>query len=226
MCGIVGIVDPSGGVAAETVTAMRETLVHRGPDDAGTWVAPDGTVGLGHRRLSVLDLSADGHQPMSDPDGRVQIVYNGEVYNFRAIRQELTGRGYAFRSDTDTEVILNAYLAWGIDCIERLEGMFALAIYDSAEGVTWLVRDRLGIKPLCYSLEGGRLIFGSEIRSVLAGGLVDRSLCPTAAYDFFSYGYVPTPATIYRNVRKLPPAARLCFRDGQAEVSRYWRRVF
>lgn len=205
---------------------MRDTLKHRGPDDAGVWVAPDGQTGLGHRRLSILDLSAAGHQPMSDEQGRAWIVYNGEVYNFRPLRDELRSRGWVFFSDTDTEVILKAYLTWGIDCVDRLEGMFAFAIHDVTERTTWLVRDRLGVKPLFYSTAGGRLVFGSEIRAVLAGELVPRELDPAAACDYFTYGYVPTPATIYRHVRKLPPAHRLRWQGDAAREDCYWQPRF
>ncbi|MCG3178398.1 MAG: Asparagine synthetase [glutamine-hydrolyzing] 3 [Phycisphaerae bacterium] len=245
MCGIAGIIDLAGGVTGELVTRMRDTLTHRGPDDAGLWVAPDGSAGLGHRRLSILDLSPRGHQPMSDPGGQVHIVYNGEVYNFRGLRDELKGLGHAFSSDSDTEVILHAYLQWGIACIERLEGMFALAIHDSrgqgagiggrgsegggqgkAGATTYLVRDRLGIKPLFYSAAGGRLVFGSEIRAVLASGRVARDLEPSAAWDYFSYGYVPTPATIYRDVAKLPPGHVLTFSADGVAVRQYWQPAF
>jgi asparagine synthase (glutamine-hydrolysing) len=226
MCGITGIVDAAGGVDGATIVRMRDTLTHRGPDDAGVYVSPDGTAGLGHRRLSVLDLSVLGHQPMSDPAGRVWVVYNGEVYNFRDLRQELRGLGFAFRSDTDTEVIVNGYLAWGVGLVERLEGMFAFAVYDAAGRVCRLVRDRLGIKPLVYWQSGGRLVFGSEIRAVLAAGCVDRQLSPQAAYDYFSYGYVPTPDTIYKSIRKLPPAHVLTFQDGRADIECYWRPKF
>jgi len=205
---------------------MRDTLVHRGPDDAGLWVSPDGTVGLGHRRLSVLDLSSAGHQPMCDPSNRVWVVYNGETYNFRELRNELIARGYSFRSHTDTEVLLYAYLSWGIDFVEKLEGMFAFALHDTAEGVTYLVRDRLGIKPLCYACCGDRLLFGSEIRAVLAAGVVSRELSAAAAYDFFTYGYVPAPATIYKGILKLPPAHILCFRGGKGVIRRYWQVQF
>ena len=226
MCGIAGIVDPRGGVRAETIVEMRHTLAHRGPDDAGVWVSPDGCVGLGHRRLSVLDLTAAGHQPMSDADGRVWIVYNGEVYNFGDLRRELRDAGCVFRSDSDTEVIVCAYLAWGIDCVQRLEGMFAFALHDRAQGATFLVRDRVGIKPLFYCLAGGRLVFGSEIRAVLASGTVSRQMEPAAAYDYLSYGYVPSPATIYRDVLKLPPAHVLRHDRGGAELRCYWRPRF
>lgn len=222
MCGIAGIIDPRGGVESETIVRMRDTLRHRGPDDAGVWVCPGARAGLGQRRLSILDLSPRGRQPMLDPAGQVAIVYNGEVYNFRDIRKDLKSAGYAFRSDTDTEVILNAYLAWGIDCVNRLEGMFAFALYDTRSGTCYLVRDRLGIKPLFYAADDGRLVFGSEIRAVLAGGSVRRDLSPEAAWDYFTYGYVPTPATIYQAVAKLPPAHVLTFADGRAELKRYW----
>jgi len=226
MCGIAGIIDPRGGVTEQTVARMRDTLTHRGPDDAGAWVAPGGRAGLGQRRLSILDLSPRGRQPMLDPDETVAIVYNGEVYNFREIRDDLKAAGFAFHSDTDTEVILNAYLAWGIDCIERLEGMFAIALYDTRSRTCYLVRDRLGVKPLFYSCAGGRLIFGSEIRAVLASDCVRRDLSAEAAWDFFSYGYVPTPATIYKDIAKLPPAHILTFADGKAERRRYWKVTF
>lgn len=226
MCGIAGIVDPRGGLRAETIVEMRDTLAHRGPDDAGVWMSPDGCVGLGHRRLSVLDVTAAGHQPMSDADGKAWIVYNGEVYNFRDLRRELQQAGHVFRSDSDTEVILHAYLAWGIDCVQRLEGMFAFALHDTTNGTTFLVRDRVGIKPLFYSLAGGRLLFGSEIRAVLASGYVSRQMEPAAAYDYLSYGYVPCPVTIYRDVLKLPPAHILCHDRRGTELRRYWRPQF
>ncbi len=205
---------------------MRETLRHRGPDDAGLWVSPDAVVGLGHRRLSILDLSDRGRQPMIDPAGRAVIVYNGEVYNFAEIRSQLIGRGVKFASDTDTEVILQAYLAWGEAFVERLEGMFAIAIWDTAARSLLLVRDRLGVKPLFYARTAGGLVFGSEIRAVLASGAVAKDLSPEAAWDFFSYGYVPTPATIYRDVRKLPPATMLKFSGGEFETNQYWQANF
>jgi asparagine synthase (glutamine-hydrolysing) len=226
MCGIAGLVNPAGGVTAETVTRMRETLRHRGPDDAGTWVSSDATAGLGHRRLSILDLSRAAHQPMGDPDAAVWMVYNGEVYNFRALRRELRGLGHRFASDGDTEVVLRAVLAWGIEAVERLEGMFALAVHDAGRGVTYLVRDRLGVKPLFYAVVDGRLVFGSEIRAVLASGAVPRELSAPAAYDFLTYGYVPTPRTIYAHVRKLPPATILTFSADGVRERTYWEPTF
>ncbi|MFP4434009.1 MAG: asparagine synthase (glutamine-hydrolyzing) [Phycisphaerae bacterium] len=227
MCGIAGIVSGRSDVERDVVLAMRDTLSHRGPDDAGVWISPDGRVGLGHRRLSILDLSPRGHQPMSDLAGEVWIVYNGEVYNFRRLREELLSAGERFTSDTDTEVILRAYRRWGIGCVDRLEGMFAMAIHDTRSGETFLVRDRLGIKPLCYAIDAeGALSFGSEIRAVLAGGRVSSELSGEAAWDYFTYGYVPTPATIYRAIRKLPPGCFLRFVPGGKEPAtpvRYWQ---
>ncbi len=226
MCGIAGIVDLAGGIDSDLVRRMRDTLTHRGPDDAGLWIAPGGRVGLGHRRLSILDLSDRGRQPMQGAGGRATIVYNGEVYNFLELRGELAEAGYKFTSDTDTEVILAAYLAWGESFVDRLEGMFAIALWDAAEDKLLLVRDRLGIKPLIYAVLPGGLVFGSEIRAVLASGKVSRDLSPEAAWDFFSYGYVPTPDTIYRAVKKLPPASMLRMVAGQIDIKKYWTPSF
>ncbi len=226
MCGITGIIDTTGTVRADVIGRMCDTLIHRGPDDGGCWVSPDSAVGLGHRRLSILDLSPLGHQPMSDDQGRVQLVFNGEVYNFRSLRDELKSLGYRFRSDTDTEVIIYAYLAWGIEAVHRFEGMFAFALYDVRERRLYLVRDRLGIKPLFYAQAGTALVFGSEIRAVLASHRVSRELSPQAAWDFLGYGYVPTPDTIYTQIHKLPPASVLRVENGATELTQYWQPKF
>ncbi len=224
MCGIAGIVDPAGGVELPALESMAETLAHRGPDDAGAYAAPDGRFGLAHRRLSILDLTSRGHQPMADPDKRAWLVYNGEVYNFRELRRRLESAGRAFRTDTDTEVILQGYLQWGIEVIEKLEGMFAFALYDVGEDCCWLVRDRLGVKPLFYSLSGGKLTFASEIRAILqASPPLGRDLLPESASDFFTYGYVPAPQTIYRQIHKLLPGHLLCFRKGRMQIQRWWK---
>ena len=202
---------------------MRDTLSHRGPDDAGQWISDDGAIGLAQRRLSILDLSPRGHQPMSAGDGEVWIVYNGEVYNFRQLRAELSALGVPFVTDTDTEVILQAYRQWGIACLDRLEGMFAFALYDRPRRTLHLVRDRLGIKPLFYAVDGGVLRFGSEIRAIRAADGCGRSLDRAAAVDYFSTGYVPCPATIWQGIRKLPPGHRLTFADAQASEHVWWR---
>ncbi|MBN1942159.1 MAG: asparagine synthase (glutamine-hydrolyzing) [Phycisphaerae bacterium] len=216
----------AGGVDCAVLTQMRDTLSHRGPDDAGLWISPDGGAGLAHRRLSILDLSEKGRQPMADDLGRAVIVYNGEVYNFADLRRELQAGGAVFHSDTDTEVVLQAYLAWGETFVDHLEGMFAIALWDVPNRKLLLVRDRLGIKPLFYALDGGGIIFGSEIRAVLASECISRDLSPEAAWDFFSYGYVPTPATIYRKVFKLPPATMLRYQAGEVELANYWAPQF
>ncbi|MBN1555826.1 MAG: asparagine synthase (glutamine-hydrolyzing) [Phycisphaerae bacterium] len=216
----------AGDVNPAVLTRMRDTLTHRGPDDAGIWVSSDGSVGLGHRRLSILDLSEKGRQPMTDELGRAVIVYNGEVYNFADLRRELQSGGVRFRSDTDTEVILQAYLAWGEAFVDHLEGMFAIALWDVAQRKLLLVRDRLGVKPLFYAVEPDGVIFGSEIRAVLASDRVSRDLSPEAAWDYFSYGYVPTPATIYRRIFKLPPATMLRYQAGDLELAKYWGPSF
>lgn len=226
MCGIAGILDAQGNIDAGAITRMCNTLIHRGPDDGGCWVAPDSTVGLGHRRLSILDLSPLGHQPMGDDRNRVQLVFNGEVYNFRQLRDELKALGYCFRSDTDTEVIVYAYLAWGIQAVQRFEGMFAFALYDLQARQLYLVRDRLGIKPLFYCLQENSVVFGSEIRAILASHRVSRELSPEAAWDFLGYGYIPTPETIYKQIRKLPPASMLRVGGGTSELTQYWQPKF
>jgi asparagine synthase (glutamine-hydrolysing) len=227
MCGIAGIIDPGGSVDVATLEAMARTLSHRGPDDQGAHAGAQGRWGLAHRRLSILDLSQRGHQPMCDAAGQVWLVYNGEVYNFRHLRDELGRCGRRFETDTDTEVILQGYLQWGIEVIERLEGMFALAIHDTRSGRTWLVRDRLGVKPLFYASRAGKLIFASEMRAILAAApRLGRDLSPASAADFFTYGYVPAPRSIYADVHKLLPGHVLAFGNGRMETRRWWKPRF
>ena len=162
MCGICGIYaydDDALLVDKKLLTAMRDTMIHRGPDDKGLYISPDGRLGLGHRRLSIIDLSPAGRNPMSNEDGTVWIVYNGEVYNFKEIRKDLEGHGHRFHTHTDTEVILKAYLQWGIDCLHRFVGMFALALWDGEKQSLILARDRMGIKPLYYHLSSQNFLF-------------------------------------------------------------------
>src|SRR4051812_14207028 len=169
MCGICGTLATSDGFASgeAVVTAMRDTMAHRGPDDGGVWRAPDAPVAFGHRRLSIVDLSRAGHQPMSNEDGTVWITYNGEVYNHAALRDELIAKGHTYRSHTDTETILHLYEEEGPRCVERLQGMFAFAIWDSRRRELFLARDRVGIKPLYYAASPGGFVFGSEIKALL-----------------------------------------------------------
>ena len=170
MCGFVGALRIGPGDAtldAGVLERMRDRLAHRGPDDSGLWIAPNGRVGFGHRRLSIVDLSSAGHQPMVSADGRHVLVYNGELYNYRELRHELEGLGTRFRSQCDTEVVLEALVRWGHAALDRFNGMFAFAIWDRREGSLLLARDRYGIKPLYYTRAGGQFLFASEIKALL-----------------------------------------------------------
>src|SRR6187401_592410 len=204
MCGIAGIfhcgtikpVDPA------RVERMCDALVHRGPDDSGLWTAPG--VGLGHRRLSIIDL-AGSPQPMHAADGRSVLVFNGEIYNFRELRRELQGLGAEFRTGGDSEVILAAWQQWGVECLPRLHGMFAFAIYDTAARTLFLARDRLGVKPLFMAhLSDGSLAFASELKGLLAHPLLRREADPLAVEDYLAWGYVPDHRSILKGVEKLP----------------------
>jgi asparagine synthase (glutamine-hydrolysing) len=229
MCGIAGVVHGSGvrrGISAvAAASAMASTLSHRGPDDAGAWGSDDGTVALAHRRLSIIDLSPLGHNPMSGDDGRLWITFNGEIYNFRELRRELESAGHRFRSQTDTEVLLAAYSRWGLECVDRLVGMFAFAIWDEPRRRLWVVRDRLGKKPLYYSESHGILRFASELKAIVADEGVPREIDADAMRLYLRYGYVPSPHTIYASVRKLPPAHFLICENGSVTVQRYWDPV-
>jgi len=226
MCGIAGIADVAGRVADEALLrAMTSVQAHRGPD--GEAVVCRGSVGLGHRRLAIIDLNT-GDQPMANEDGSIWIVFNGEIYNFHELRCELEARGARFRTVSDTEVILKAYEADGPACVERLRGMFAFAILDERRRRLLLARDRAGIKPLVYAWDGRRLLFGSEIKAILQDPRVDRDLDQEALGDYLTYHYVPAPRTIFREVRKLPPASTLLLPldGGEPVISEYWRLRF
>lgn len=221
MCGIVGVYhfDRNRPVDRNLLVQQNDALAHRGPDDGGVYVA-DG-VGLGHRRLSIIDLGG-GHQPMWDVERRLAIVFNGEIYNYRELKEELEARGHRFASSSDTEVILNAYREWGEACVDRFVGMFAFAIYDKVLRTLFCARDRLGKKPFYYYRDGERVIFASELKAILVDPTVPRILEPTAVMDYFAYGYVPGPGSILRNITKLP-AGHTLFLDGDRVVERqYW----
>ena len=223
MCGICGIVHTDGRTAdAGLVDGMNATMLHRGPDGGGVFT--DGQVGLGHRRLSIIDLSA-GTQPMSTQDGRVTVVFNGEIYNYLELRAELESLGHVFVTNSDTESILHAYRQWGDACVERLAGMFAFALWDGYRLL--LARDRLGKKPLYYHQGRGGLCFGSELKALLANPDVPRQLDAEALDLYLSFGYVPAPRSIYRDVFKLPPAhyavLDLGRKDPALRLTRYWR---
>ena len=222
MCGIAGYVDFDGharDAAAVRVKRMTDTLVYRGPDAEGFFV--DDHAALGHRRLSIIDVDS-GQQPMAAAGGAVQIVFNGEIYNFQSLRDELESAGHRFGTRSDTEVILQAYLAWGEACVERLNGMFAFAIWDARHRRLFLARDRVGKKPLYFHRQGSRFAFASELKALRAGGLCPDDVDPEALDCYFTFGYIPAPRTIYRGVRKLQ-AARHLFVDAAGErETTYW----
>jgi asparagine synthase (glutamine-hydrolysing) len=220
MCGIVGVAGDVR-ISAESLVAMRDSMRHRGPDDAGVWWSEDRRVGLGHRRLAIIDLSAAGRQPMTDASGTLQIVFNGEIYNYQALRKELEALGRRFRTATDTEVILEAYLAWGSDCLPRLNGMFAFALYDARHRLLLLARDAAGEKPLFYRVDAGRLVFASEVKALLADPACPRELDVDALDAYLAFGYVPGERCLLRGIRKLPQGHVLTF-DVRAGTSRTW----
>ena len=229
MCGIAGLFAPGGVADAEAqaiVAAMTTVLRHRGPDDSGTWVDSAAGVALGHRRLSILDLSPLGHQPMHSMDGRYVITFNGEIYNFRALRDELANHGHTFRGRSDTEVLLAAVVEWTVQpAVERLNGMFAFALWDRAEHTLHLVRDRAGEKPLYYGWLGETLLFGSELKALRVHPAFHSEIDRDALTLFLRYGYIPAPHTIYRGVYKLPPGTLLSLKAGagnQVAPVQYW----
>ena len=223
MCGISGKLyfDPTRSVEREVLERMNAVLAHRGPDDAGIYC--DGPIGLAHRRLSIIDLSPAGHQPMSNEDGTIWIVFNGEIYNFQSLRPDLLHRGHRFRSNTDTEVILHLYEDHGTDCLRFLRGMFAFALWDGPRRQLFLARDRLGKKPLSYQQDAQGLRFASEVKAILQDSEVAARPDPVGISHYLTYGYVPGSGSAFLGVRKLPPGHYLTWRDGRTEVVRYWR---
>jgi len=203
---------------------MCAAMRHRGPDDAGAFVSHDGQVALGNVRLAIVDLSPAGHMPMANDDGSVQLTYNGEIYNCAAVREDLARLGHRFRSSSDTEVLLRAYQQWGAECVHRMRGMFAFAIWDSAARRLVLGRDRMGIKPLYYArLHGGGLVFASEVRALLASGRLPRRISAAGLAEYLAMGSVSSPLTIYEGVRALLPGHVLVAHDGRIETRRYWQ---
>ncbi len=218
----------SDEIVAGRVRAMADRIAHRGPDDFGVRVFRTGdvTAGLGQRRLSIIDLSPAGHQPMQSPSGRdIWITFNGEVYNFLELRPELESKGFRFRSGTDTECVLAAYEIWGAACVERLGGMFAFAIWDGEKGELFCARDRLGKKPFLYWHDGPRFAFGSELGALAALEQMPRAFDEQGVAAYFSLGFVPGELSILSAVRKLPPASRLTLRNGRVQIDRYWNPI-
>ena len=224
MCGITGIFDTRGGreIDAQTLQRMNDSQQHRGPDEGSLHLEPG--LGLGHRRLSIIDI-ATGQQPLFNADKTVAIVFNGEIYNYQSLMAELQALGYAFHTKSDTEVIVHAWEAWGVDCVKRLRGMFAFAIWDRNKQQFFMARDRLGVKPMYYAvLDDGQLLFGSELKSLMAHPGLRREIDPLAVEEYFALGYVAEPRTIFRQAKKLPPATTLLIRRGEnvGEPREYW----
>lgn len=228
MCAIVGLMAFSSSaslVKIDLIERMRDTMVHRGPDGLGAWISPDGRVGLGHRRLLIIDPSSAAAQPMCNEDGSIWLSFNGEIYNHAEIRRELEKTGhYHWKTDhSDSEVIIHAFEEWGIDCIKRFRGIFAIALWDSRTRELWLIRDRLGVKPLYYSVHHGRLAFASEIKALLEDPEQSRELNQDALYHYLSFLTTPAPQTLFAGIRKLPAGHWLRVNgDGAKEERCYW----
>jgi asparagine synthase (glutamine-hydrolysing) len=225
MCGIIGIASTEHIYNKLWLSTSLQSLTHRGPDDAGEWWSNDNRIGLAHRRLSIIDLSVMGHQPMHHSKKGLSIVFNGEIYNHVELRNELKKLGHEFQSQNDTEVLLTAYSEWGIDCLNRFNGMFAFALFDAFDQKLFLVRDRAGEKPLFYHQNGNTLFFTSELKALLANPALPRNICFGALDYYLSYGYVPGSNCILKNYNKLPPAHVLSFdlTNGNTNIWCYWK---
>ncbi len=223
MCGIVGklYIDPSRSVSRGEMASMAGVLSHRGPDGEGIWV--DGSIGLAHRRLSIIDLRAVASQPMSNEDGTVWVTFNGEIYNFHELRKELESHGHVFRTNSDTEAIVHAYEQYGRDCLRYFRGMFAFAVWDKKTRTLFVARDRVGKKPLFYWSDGRQFLFASEIKALLADVSVPVEVDPVSLDHYLAFGYIPAPLTAFAGIRKLPAAHWLEIRDGKTEIGRYWK---
>jgi len=226
MCGICGIIDRRSGVLSDRVVrAMADKMTHRGPDDAGVYhdkaALPEAV--LGHRRLSIIDLSVRGHQPMPNEDGTVWIVLNGEIYNYKELKSGLEEKGHKFTSNTDTETVIHLYEEYGEECVKHLRGMFAFALWDTKKKMLMAARDRVGKKPLIYYRDENTFCFASEFASLLESGVIKSDINHEAIRCYLTFGYIPAPLTAYRNVLKLPPAHILIFRDNKVTVKRYWQ---
>jgi asparagine synthase (glutamine-hydrolysing) len=221
MCGICGKVefDRGASVSGALIRAMLDTIRHRGPDDQGVYLSPQ--VGLGHARLSIIDLSR-GHQPLGNENGTVWIVFNGEIYNYHELRNQLLAKGHVFKTQTDTEVIVHLYEEFGPQCLEKLRGMFAFALWDENQKSLFLARDRVGIKPLYYSLNRNNIVFASEIKAILADPSINRELAPEIIDRFLTFLYLPGEETLFQGIGKLAPGHYLLLKDGKAEIRQYW----
>ncbi len=228
MCGIAGIISRNPELR---ISAMLTSIEHRGRDDEGIWTsdvfdAEGRQVCLGHRRLAIIDPSPAGHEPMLSSDGRYVITFNGEIYNYRELREQLQSKGHRFHTKTDTEVLLTAFAEWGEDCLPRLNGMFAFAIWDNSERKLTLARDHAGIKPLYYSDLNHAFAFASEAKAILARGLVRAEIDPESLHQFLTFLWVPDPNTLFRNIKTVPPGHLLTWKDGQVDTRSWWDLSF
>src|SRR2546423_1603127 len=229
MCGICGIYEygmNAPGVSEALLISMRDQLSHRGPDDAGVYLTKDRRLGFGHRRLSIVDLSPAGHNPMPNEGETVWITFNGEIYNHQKLRKELINKGHLYRSRTDTETIIHLYEERGLDFVQDLEGDFAIGLWDENASCLVLARDRIGVKPLYYTIGSGRLLFASEIKAILAHPSVSRDIDEEALYHYLTFLTTPAPQTLFAGIQKLPAGCLLtCDARGEVKVTRYWDAI-
>lgn len=223
MCGIVGFKKRAGSIDEDLLLSMRDSFVYRGPDDAGLWVDQESLIGLGHRRLSIIDTSASGHQPMVDQHHNNVIAFNGEVFNYIEIRQELEKLGHSFLTGTDTEVILKSYAVYGENCVDHFNGMFAIAIWDAEQQQLFIARDRLGIKPFYYALtDSGDFYFASEVKALRKASDIDRELQLELIDQYMSFGYIPGEHTLEKGIKRLLPAHKAVVKNGVISTNKYW----
>jgi len=224
MCGIAGIISFQKNLTEEELIRMRDSMIHRGPDGSGLWISENKKVILGHRRLSILDLSEKANQPMSNEDGSLQIVFNGEIFNYQDIRLELEKRGHIFKTDhSDTEVIIHSYEEWGFSCVEKFRGMFAFAIWDNNKNLLWIVRDRIGIKPIYWTKCNNKFLFASEIKALFSNPEIKKEVNTQSISDFLSILTVPAPRTMFKNINKLKAGNMMIINDkGDIKIEKYW----
>ncbi|HXH18094.1 MAG TPA: asparagine synthase (glutamine-hydrolyzing), partial [Chitinophagales bacterium] len=228
MCGIVGYIHFKRKIELPEIIGMRDTLRHRGPDDEGAALFENDSIALGHRRLSFLDLSPAGRQPMCNEDETVWIILNGEIYNYVELRAELEKHHHIFKTRTDTEVVIHGYEQWGYEVVNHLKGMFAFGLLDLKRKKIFLARDRFGIKPLYYHLGSSILLFASELKAILNSREIPREIDFSSFADYFTYRYVPSPKTIWKDISKLPPACYLAvdYAERKTELKEYWKLSF
>ncbi len=222
MCGIAGSIHDNGKIHPDTINRMLQCLKHRGPDDEGVWFSDDQTVALGQRRLAIIDLSSGGRQPRVSRDGRFTIVFNGEIYNYQELKRELVEKGYSFDSSSDTEVLLYAFIEWQELCLEKLNGMFAFAVWDSREKKLFAARDRVGKKPFKYFFNHNRFVFASEIKSLLSDSTIDRTIDFQAIDEALTFSYAPAPRTGFTHIHKLPAGHYLWWQRNTLSIKEYW----